>query len=478
MRCLRMTRLLALWALAAACGGGGDSAVAPPPTPAAVATVTITSGTVALDVGASAILSAVTRDAAGNTLSGRAITWSSSAANIATVSGTGAVTAIAAGVTQVTATSEGKSAVVPVNVRALRWALTGTLIAGRTLATLTLLANGKALLVGGQTVGAPFQTLASCELYDPATGTWSNTGSLATGRENHVAILLTDGRVLVAGGLSTNPTVRLNSAELYDPATGTWSTAATMAVARHIAAAVRLTDGRVLVAGGSGVGTDFNAVATTEIYSPTTGLWTTVSPMTAARSAHSAALLADGTVLVSGGGGGTFASPNLLSGAERFNPITGAWTATGGVTTARGFHRTLKLTDGRALMIGGSNFVSTVFSVSDLFNPANGTWTPTGALSAARISHSATLLAGGQVLVAGGAGGSLPLASTELYNPTTGAWAFAGDMRVARSNHAAVLLANGKVLVAGGQAVGASTSAELFDPSVIPNISLRVTPWP
>jgi len=408
----------------------------------------------------------VALDAQGNTLSGRAIIWTSSAANIATVSGSGVVTAVAAGIVEVRATSEGKSAVVSMTVRAPVWMLTGVLLSGRTLHTLTLLANGSVLMVGGQTPGAPFRTLATCELYDPATGTWSSTGSLAAGRENHVAVLLADGRVLIAGGLSIDPSARLSSAELYDPATGTWSATGNMAVARHLAAAVRLTDGRVLVAGGSGTGTDLNAVASTEVYSPATGQWTSASPMSVARSAHSAALLSDGTVLVSGGADGTFRAPILFPGSERFNPITGAWTATGAVTTARGFHRTLTLADGRVLMIGGSDFVTTVFSASDLFNPATGIWTPTGALSAARISHSATLLASGQVLVAGGSASS-PLSSSELYDAGTGSWASAGAMRVARSNHAAVVLANGKVLVAGGQGVGASTSAELFDPSAI-----------
>ncbi len=478
MRRLRTIRLVAVFAIAAACGQGGDGALTPPAPPAAVATITIAPpGSTALLVGATRVLSAETRDAQGNTLTGRIIRWTSSATNIATVSESGAVTAVAAGVTQVSATSESRSDAVTITVRAQPWAPTGALIAGRTLATLTLLANGKALLVGGQTVGAPFQTLATCELYDPATGTWSNTGSLTTGRENHVAMLLADGKVLVAGGLSTNPLVRLGSAEIYDPATGTWSAAGNMAVARQLAAAVRLADGRVVVAGGSGVGSDLNAIATTEIYSPTTGRWTTANPLTAARSAHTAALLTDGSVLVSGGGGGTFAAPTLLSSAERFDPITGAWTATGGVTIARGFHRTLTLANGRVLMIGGSNFVSTVFGTSDLFNPATGTWTPTGSLSTARISHSATLLAGGQVLVAGGAN-SLPLSSSELYDPTTGSWSNAGEMRVARSNHASVMLANGKVLVAGGQGAGAAASAELFDPTSTSNATLRVTSRP
>ena len=63
--------------------------------------------------------------------------------------------------------------------------------------TATLLPNGKVLVAGGYLEAA---SLASAELYDPATGTWSATGSLATGARNHTATLLPNGKVLVAGG--------------------------------------------------------------------------------------------------------------------------------------------------------------------------------------------------------------------------------------------------------------------------------------
>jgi hypothetical protein len=63
---------------------------------------------------------------------------------------------------------------------------------------------------GGFTVGA----LASAELYDPASGTWTSTGSLATARWFHTATLLPDGKVLAAGGYN-DESGTLASAELY-----------------------------------------------------------------------------------------------------------------------------------------------------------------------------------------------------------------------------------------------------------------------
>jgi hypothetical protein len=122
----------------------------------------------------------------------------------------------------------------------------------RTGHTATLLSNGLVLVAGGYTFSSV--SLASAELYDPTTGLWSTTGSMATGREDETATILPNGQVLAAGGLSaTNSGVSaLSSAELYDPVTGTWSTAASMATARYIDTATLLSDGAVLVAGGHG----------------------------------------------------------------------------------------------------------------------------------------------------------------------------------------------------------------------------------
>ncbi len=105
---------LLLLTLLAACGGGSDGPSvtpppAPPPTPAAVATVDVSPSTSSLAIGATAQLSATTRDASGNTLTGRTITWASGNNSIATVNATGLVTAVAAGSTTVTATAEGRS---------------------------------------------------------------------------------------------------------------------------------------------------------------------------------------------------------------------------------------------------------------------------------------------------------------------------------------------------------------------------------
>src|SRR5690349_12485635 len=96
---------------------------------------------------------------------------------------------------------------------------TGSLGTPRYRHAATLLADGKVLVAGGA-YDIFNADLSTAELYNPATGTWSPTGSLARERESHTATLLPNGKVLVAGGVVRGGyTITLASAELYDPAT-------------------------------------------------------------------------------------------------------------------------------------------------------------------------------------------------------------------------------------------------------------------
>ena len=101
-----------------------------------------------------------------------------------------------------------------------------------------LLGDGQVLAVGGQHEGGV--PIGSAEVFDPATGAWSETGALDEPRDHHTTRLLADWNVLVAGGGRD----RLAITELYDQDSGVWSTSAHMIEARSSHSATILPDGR------------------------------------------------------------------------------------------------------------------------------------------------------------------------------------------------------------------------------------------
>jgi WD40 repeat protein len=202
----------------------------------------------------------------------------------------------------------------PPTVRPSSWTATGPMLEVRQGGTATLLLDGKVLVAGGlgkqNAPGGWMSPLATAELYDPGTRTWTATGSMTTPRQSSTATLLPDGRVLVAGGDNANGT----SAELYDPGSGLWTATGDMITPRWGYTATLLPDGKVLVTGGAN---GSGSLASAELYDPGSGSWTATGSMTTPRAGHTATLLPDGRVLVAGGNSGTGTS------AELYDPGTG-----------------------------------------------------------------------------------------------------------------------------------------------------------
>jgi hypothetical protein len=335
---------------------------------------------------------------------------------------------------------------------------TGSLATARRSHTATLLPGGMVLVVGG--LDNTSNSLASAELYDPTSGTWTATGSLAIARDYHTATLLPNGMVLVAGG--TNQTTgSLASAELYDPTSGTWTATGGLATAREFHTATSLPDGSVMVAGGFNDNTGY--LASAEIYDPTSGTWTATDNLANTRQFHTATPLPNGTVLVAGGLG----INGYLASAEIYDPASGTWTTTGSLGTARDLHTATLLPNGEVLVAGGGNSFDSFLVSAERYDSASGTWTTAGSLTTERASHSATLTQSGMALVVGGDSFSGALASAELYDPANGTWTSAASLTTGRQRHTATLLPSGAVLVAGGQDNNSNVlaSAELYSPS-------------
>lgn len=336
-------------------------------------------------------------------------------------------------------------------VQAKSWSFTGNLQQARASFTATLLSNGQVLIVGGTYRGAFVQYgLPSAELYNPATGTFSTTGSLNTGRYGHSATLLNNGKVLIAGG-SNSTSGALSSAELYDPITGAFSDTGSLSCACGYDATL-LPNGTVLFTGGFN-GT--NAVATSELYNPTSGTFASTGNLNVARAGPSSTLLGNGKVLVAGGVYYTGVSPNqvahYLASAELYDPSTGTFALTGSLNTARSSQTASVLGNGDVLLAGGQNDGANggYLASAELYNPSKGIFTVTGSLNTPRILHTAHLLSTGEVLiVAGNHFGSI--ASAELYNPTSGKFSNTASLNTPRQAHASALLTNGQVLAVGG----------------------------
>ena len=272
--------------------------------------------------------------------------------------------------------------------------------------------------------------------------------SMRYARQAHAATRLASGTVLVTGGFAS---VILAHADLYDPATGLFADTGDMVNPRQNHTSSLLNDGRVLLTGGHGGVGGGTPLATAELYDPATGTFSIsgADPMATPRSYHTATLLPDGKVLVAGGRS-SGAAASVLDAAEVYDPATRTFLACGSMGQARYRHTATLLPDGKVLITGGYGLGGAALDSAELYDPAAGTFSSTGALVAGRYFQTATALPGGKVLLAGGLAATEDLSSAELYDPVLGTFTATGPMEASRHLDTATLLQSGEVLVTGG----------------------------
>jgi N-acetylneuraminic acid mutarotase len=247
------------------------------------------------------------------------------------------------------------------------WSTTGSLAIFRAFAGAALLADGKVLVAGGSydSGNNNWVYLSSAELYDPGTGLWSGTGSLKYARNGPAATLLLNGKVLVAGGFGGPPTWQfLSSCELYDPGTGLFSDTGSFRDGRSAdRATTLLPNGKVLMAGGWG---NTGTLSSCQLYDPDTGTWSDTGSLKQPRQEQPAVLLLNGNVLTFGGYG---PGEIVLGSSELYNPATGRWKKTGFLKTARVGSTAVLLPNGKVLAAGGHGEGGQHLSSAELYNP-------------------------------------------------------------------------------------------------------------
>ncbi len=307
--------------------------------------------------------------------------------------------------------------------------------------TATILGPERVLIAFGLTKTDPLATMA---LFDAAQNGFKKLPAPGIRpRGWHRAVKLSGGNVLITGGW-THSNIALREAAIIRPEGG-GAIKLKMRLGRYDHTATLLEDGAVLLTGGND---GKRALRQMEIYLPKENTFELLpQPMFVSRQQHTATRLPGGRVLIAGGGQGLGARY-----AEIFDPATRrTHLAPRAMGVSRNRHTATALRNGHVLLAGGLGPNGALRS-AEIFDPAASTFTPLKKkMSAPRQQHTATLLPDGRVLILGGWGKGITLASGEMYDPNLKCFVpLASSLRYARRLHTATLLGNQRVLIAGG----------------------------
>lgn len=262
---------------------------------------------------------------------------------------------------------------------------------------------------------------------------------------------------VLLAGGRTTGGAALISAQLFDPVSQAWSTTGNLVGAGG--AAAPLNDGRVL----------FASSTSAEIYDPATGEFSATGGMSRPINPQLTAVLADGRVLVAGEDAETFST--LVTPAEIYDPHTGKFASATAIATDRWSSTLVRLGDGRILVSGGGTGATTALDSAFIYDPGTGIATPTGAMKIARWGHRAALLGDGRVLIIGGMYADadyVAVQDPEIYDPATGTWTLIARPAWSTRHTALAALADGRALALGGTALsdsGPPVAATIFDPT-------------
>jgi N-acetylneuraminic acid mutarotase len=272
-------------------------------------------------------------------------------------------------------------------------------------------------------------------------------GSVSVLRYGATGARATDGRVYVFGGYQS---AYIATTEMYDPTTNVWTTRASMPVARWAPTAVALPDGRVLSIGG------YNSAASNSLYaySPTANAWTTLASLPTARYHAAAAVGADGRVFVFGGS----ISSGTTATAAAYNPTANTWATIRSLTAARTGAAAVTAPDGSIYIFGGSTVDggSTAVNTVEIYNPTTDTYTAGPTMPVARALFGAAIGSDGRAYLVGGYLSSY-LTSVTAFTFASSTYATVAPTNVPHSYFPLVSLADGRLLAIGGRSTSGTS---------------------
>jgi large repetitive protein len=336
-----------------------------------------------------------------------------------------------------------------------RWTPTANLTAARSAACAVVLNDGRLLVAGGLSDSGAVSTV---DIYG-TDGVFSAGPPMTQARARAACVTLNDGRVLVAGG--NDGSGSLKTAEIFDPATNRWQPTGNLSSAREGHQMALNSWGFAWVAGGTTNGAIAGAL---ELYYPRTGRFQAVGALHTPRAEFAMTPLGRNLV-IAGGTDGT----STLSSVEIYDGSLGTVTVAGAMSQARKDFAAAALLDGTVLMTGGIDLNGATLTSTEIFDPVKGTSSAGPSLLEPRAFHSVyAMLHNGSVLIYGGSGNSGVLGTTELYTPWSGGIAKGSPLNSARRDEAKATVRAGSYMIAGGRSdLGYLSGSELFQFSTI-----------
>lgn len=283
------------------------------------------------------------------------------------------------------------------------WILGAPMLEPRSRHSLIALEDGRILAFGGKLMDGGVQKTS--ELYAPEDNVWEPAGGLPASHGDGRAVLLANGKVLVAGGLASDAS---RNTSIFDPLRKRWDSGRSMQDARTDFALIPLKDGSVFASGGASV--NRTLLKSAEVYDPVRDNWRSVAPMLSARKSHCLFQLNNGLILAAGGE----TLSGALADAEVYDPAKNAWTVAPPLKYARadaecGYSR------GSPVMFGGRDGDGSLNTV-EAYDARKG-WKRMAPLNRPRVFMTATPLRDGRFLIAGGRHRETLLATVEFWSP-------------------------------------------------------------